>query len=61
MKQLINKACQLKLQPGVFGATCLFISYNIKANRNGLDNHIGHHTQKVYVTTAVSMPEQAEL
>jgi len=30
MKQLINIACQLKLQLGVFGVTCLFINYNIK-------------------------------
>jgi len=31
LKQLINNACQLKLQSGVFGVTSLFISYNIKA------------------------------
>jgi len=36
MKQLINNACQLMLQSGVFGVTCLFINYNIKANRNSL-------------------------
>jgi len=30
VKQLINNACQLKLQSGVFGVTSLFISYDIK-------------------------------
>ena len=39
MKQLINNACQFKLQSGVFGVTYLFINYNIKANRNALENH----------------------
>jgi len=35
MKQLINNACQLKLQSGVFELTSLFINYNIKVIRNG--------------------------
>jgi len=30
VEQLINKACQLKLQSGMFGVTCLFINYNNK-------------------------------
>jgi len=59
MKQLINNACQLKLQSGLFGVTCLFINYNIKAIGNGLENHIGCHTWRVYVTTGAGMPEQA--
>ena len=59
MKQLINKAYQLKLQSGMFGVTCFFINYNIKANRNGLENHTGCHIQRVYMTTGAGMPEQA--
>jgi len=44
MKQLINNACQLKLQSGVLGVTCLFINYNIKANIIAFENHTGRHT-----------------
>jgi len=43
----------------MFGVTCLFIYYNIKAIRKDLENHTGHHTQSVYVTTGAGMPEQA--
>jgi len=59
VKQLINNACQFKLQSGVFGVTCLFINYNIKANRKGLENHTGRHTCRVNITTGAGMPEQA--
>jgi len=41
------------------GVTCLFINYNIKANRNGLENHTGRRTRRVYFTTGTGMPEQA--
>jgi len=32
VKQLINNACQLKLQSGVSGVTILFINYNINVS-----------------------------
>jgi len=59
VKQLINKACQLKLQSGVFVVTCLFINYNIKANGNCLENYLGRDNRRVYITTAADMPKQA--
>jgi len=59
VKQLINNICQLKLQSCLFGVTCLFINYNINAIRNGLENHTGRHTRRVYVTTGAGMSEQA--
>ena len=43
----------------MFGVTCLFINYSLKAIINGLENQSACHTQKVYVTTAADMPEQA--
>jgi len=62
VKQLINKACQLKLQLGLFGVTCLFINYNIKANKNGLENHIRLHIWRVYVTTVcLNKPFKGEM
>jgi len=56
VKQLINNACQLKLESGMFGVTRLFINY--KVNRNDLENHTGLYIRRMYVTTGASMPEQ---
>jgi len=42
------------------GVKCLFINYNIRANRYSLENHTGHHTQMLlYVATGAGMSEQA--
>jgi len=42
----------------MFGVTRLFINYNIKAIRNGLENYTGRHTRRVYIITGAGIPEQ---